>query len=294
MYGFKKYLVSLIPLVLLSVLTALLYYLIFGFKYSDGLSLLFVGALCGLIIQITFLHNSEIHIVWHVFCWIGFVILSLLALFYAYMPNQNDKFFNFHPLAAHFGIGLSLATALTIIYSFVVQALSFGEDHPLSSKIIAPIIIFIGGAIGGGYIKLAGFKLVHTLAIVFGLAPIGLMVLLLILFAKFTLLGSCYSEGSSGYNNYHNDNSSSYNDVSTSQIYNALYGLSSSWKSGCTVTLTITDVSVSDSGINIRYEERVDYPERGDYNSAHLIAERNLFSKAKSKVRSLGVDYDIY
>ena len=298
MYGFKKFLVSLIPLILLVGLLFLLQYKIYGLPSWKNSLFVYLGVTIGLLVQFSFLNESEIHPVWKVFAWIGFGLMVLATLLATISIASSVLDTKTDPLLFHFSIGVLCGSALTIIYCFIVVALGFGEEHSVSSKVIVPLILFIGGTIGGGYIKYGSDKLIQTLSYVFAFAPLGLIILLIILFARLDLMGACYNEGSSS-GSYRSSNSYSYSSdddgPSDTTIRYALIGLSASYNIGCTVTLEIVDATVVGDSISLDIEESVEHPAYGteDYGGARYNAEKQLYRKANQKLREIGANYSI-
>ena len=306
MYGFKKFLFSLIPQIVLGLALCGVSYFAVGFPkmFSEYFTFPFMGLCMGGVIMMSFLNDYETRTAGKVFCWIFFFLFGFMALLMPGMYIQHGSSTN-ELLLFHVSVGFQAASAITFIYLFIVLRVRLGEDHNIATKMIVPLILVIGGTIGGGYLSLLGDKLCQTLSYVFEFAPLGIIILLLIIFAKMDIAVSSGSSRGYSSHSYDNDYSSSSSDddnyssssgPSENDIWYALYDLSVSYTVGCTVTLTITGVTVNGNSVNIEYEERVEHVWHGneDYDKAHRIAENNLFSEAKRKLRSIGCNLDLY
>ncbi len=303
MTGFKKYLVSLIPLVLLTAAGFILDFVIYGSEmFDEEQSIILIGILCGLVTQLIFIYSSEFHPFFKVLCWIGIVLFGLVALIAGTSLVFVGSSFVTHgdkTLFVHITIGLGVAAALMFIYSFIAPATGFGEEYPIITRIGVPILIFAAGIIGGGYFRLLGEKFLNTLTSILMFGPIGANIILLVVFIKTGLLDvGGYSGGSSrrSYSGGHSysggySSSSSSNNVPDEATLNAiLVGTSASDSMGCTVTLRIASVSLIGSSVSIDIEESVEH-RNGDnenYYGARNNAERKLYRAANQRLSNRG------
>ena len=295
----KRYLFSLIPIAFLGGAFVLAYIFAMGTEGADNLLFYsMIGAAVGFVIHYTYLNDSEIHTFLAVLCWIGFGLFALAGLLLCAAAAHSQNMYEESLLSAHVTIGALGATALTIIYCYIVSALGFGEDHAFIVRMVVPSVLFIGGVIGFGFFKSYDFGTIEMIAHIMGFAPVVVVIGASILFAKMDLYGN-YSEGrdsgSDGYSGGRRSYSSGSSDDGPSKdsIRYALIGLSASYNIGCTVTVTITDAVVFDDSISIETEITTKHAPYGteDEGGAQVGAENALRKKANERLRSIGAHY---
>ena len=290
MYGFKKFLVALIPQVVLAISLFICSFVTYGPSAGfEVYALIFPALTMGAVIFVSYLNDEDIHTFWIVLCWIGFALFGLFTLLVlAKGFVRNEEFYEV-PLIYHLSVGSLFASSLTIIYLFVVLRLRVWEEYSLVSKLIAPTAIVIVGTIAGGYIRLGGLGLVTVLSYIFEFAPLVAIIVMLILFARFDVHVGSYAP-----TNYSSSNSSSSSSRSRAptyaEIYNSLIDTTASYSSGgCTVYLRITNVHVSNGSVTYDYEKKVSRNGSGDPDQVGLVAERDLAGKVRIKLTRLGL-----
>ena len=260
MYGFKKFLVGLIPQAVLAISLFICSFVVYGpMAGSEVLVFAVAGFFMGVVILVSYLNDEDIHTFWKVICWIGFAVFGLLALLILAKGFIRDEAaYGKYPLLDHISVGLLFSSSLTLIYLFVVLKIRVWEDYSLVSKLIAPTAILIVGTIAGGFISLGGSGFVTVMSYVFEFAPIVAIVVMLILFIRFHVyVGSYGSSNYSSGNSSRSSSSSSSRAPTYAEIYKALIGTTASYSSGgCTVYLGITNVYVSNGSVTYDYEKR--------------------------------------
>ena len=288
MYGFKKFLVALIPQVVLGLAFLICSLISFGGFSSnlDTCNLAFAGLCMGAVILVSYLNDEEIHTVWKVFCWIGFGLFALIAiapiaLDYARREGLHANY----PLEGHLAVGFLLGSALMLIYLYVILRIRIWEEESWISKLIVPAAILIVGTIAGGFIRLGGLTAVVIMSRFCLFGPIVVIIVLSILFAKFDVY-----VGSDDPVDHSSSSSRSGRTPSYAEIYNALIDTTASYSSGgCTVYLRITNVHVSNGSVTYDYEKKVSRNGSGDPDQVGLVAERDLAGKVRIKLTRLGL-----
>ena len=292
MYGFKKILVGLIPQAVLALSLLICCFVSYGFSsVIEHYTLVFAGLFMGVVILVSFLNDEDIHTVWKVFCWIGFGLFGLLTLLMLGAGGyvRSESLLENYPLSAHIGVGFLFASALTLIYLFVVLRIRIWEEESWISKLVVPTAILIVGTIAGGFIRLGGIGLVTVMSYVFEIAPLVVIIVLLILFAKFDVYVGSDSPADYSSNSSRSRSSSS-RTPSYAEIYNALIDTSASYSSGgCSVSLKITNVYVDGSSVSWDYEKTVSRNGSGDPDQVALVAEESLRGKVRIKLTRLGL-----
>lgn len=294
----QKYLVSLIPIVLLAVIALIFSFVIYGdkvFSSIENTSIILAALGYGLLIQVTFLNDCEIHLIWRILSWIGYIAFAAYCCLggAGFISRASNS--GLSELQCHLFVGLGIGGALLIIYGFICPAIGLGEDNEIMFRLVAPIVILFVGTFAGGYLRYFGNSFLNTLSLILLIAPPVIIIALLILFIKASMLDTDYSSwesnrgGSRGNNHNSSGGNSSTRDVNEASICNALIGLTASDTMGCTVTLTITSATISGDGIMYDYEETVQHAAYGteNYPSAHYHAERKLKQKIDEKLRNL-------